>query len=108
MYGHWLSCPQTEVQQNNAHIGTLEGHLKEAMEAKQNREIWLEEETSKALIAEVSWTQIYSAIHALHTVLSACINTSCINFEFLCVLLYTVAITENTERRIKETRTGKK
>ena len=83
--------------------------MKEAMEAKQNREILLEEETSKALIAEVSWTQIYSAIHALHTVLSACINTSCfLNFEFLCVLLYTVAITENTERRIKETRTGKK
>lgn len=108
MYGHWLSCPQTEVQQYRGRISTLEGDLKETTEAKQNREKLLEEESSRALKAEVSLAQIYSDIHyMLHTVLSACRNTSCINFD-LCVLLYTTAITESAGRSIKETRRGQK
>lgn len=63
MYGHWLSCPQMEVQQYRGRISTLEGDLKETTEAKQNREKLLEEESSRALKAEVSLAQIYSDIH---------------------------------------------
>ena len=77
MYRHLLSCPQMEAQQNHGRISTLEGHLEEAVEAKQNREKLLEAASSRALKAEVSLTQIYSAIRTLHTVLSACINIMC-------------------------------
>ena len=74
-----------EVQQNHGRISTLEGHLKGATEAKQNREKLLEEESSRALKAEVSLTQIYSAINTLHTILSACIN-----IIFNCCVCYSI------------------